>query len=145
VSTDPVEPTPAEVDEHVRVLLARLDRKLAEGDRAQGLATVLALLQETGKSPTVQERLARLADTLTERQGRSSRARKVSVSMPEDIAAAVQRRVGRGAFSQYVTAAVTEKLELDLLAELSTLLEADHGPVPEELLAEAEAAWPDGD
>ncbi|GGM76991.1 hypothetical protein GCM10010106_24280 [Thermopolyspora flexuosa] len=30
-----------------------------------------------------------------------------------------------------------------LLAELAELLEAEHGPVPEDLLAEAEAAWPD--
>jgi Arc/MetJ-type ribon-helix-helix transcriptional regulator len=70
--------------------------------------------------------------------------RKVSVSMPEDLTAAVQRRVGRGAFSQYVTAAVTHQLELDMLAELSGLLEADHGPVSETLVEEAEAAWPDG-
>ncbi|MDA3648098.1 hypothetical protein LZ318_22120 [Saccharopolyspora indica] len=71
------------------------------------------------------------------------RARKVSVSMPEELTAAVQRRVGRGAFSQYVTDAVARQLELDLLAELSGLLDAEHGPVAEELLAEARAAWPD--
>ncbi|KAA5837009.1 hypothetical protein F1721_04060 [Saccharopolyspora hirsuta] len=71
------------------------------------------------------------------------RARKVSVSMPEELTAAVQRRVGRGAFSQYVTDAVSRQLELDLLAELSGLLDAEHGPVPEEFLAEARAAWPD--
>ena len=70
-------------------------------------------------------------------------ARKVSVSMPEDLTAAVQQRVGRGKFSQYVTQAVTRQLELDLLTELSELLTAEHGPVPEEYLAEARAAWPD--
>lgn len=72
-------------------------------------------------------------------------ARKVSVSMPEDLTAAVQQRVGRGKFSQYVTEAVARQLELDLLAELSELLAAEHGPVPEEYLAEARAAWPDGE
>jgi Arc/MetJ-type ribon-helix-helix transcriptional regulator len=72
-------------------------------------------------------------------------AHKVSVSMPEDLTAAVQRRVGRGKFSQYVTEAVARQLELDLLAELSELLAAEHGPVPEEYLAEARAAWPDGE
>ncbi len=71
------------------------------------------------------------------------RARKVSVSMPEELTAAVQRRVGRGEFSHYVTDAVARQLELDLLAELSDLLEAEHGPVPEDVLAEARAAWPD--
>jgi Arc/MetJ-type ribon-helix-helix transcriptional regulator len=37
-------------------------------------------------------------------------ARKVSVSMPADLTAAVQRRVGRGKFSQYVTEAVARRL-----------------------------------
>jgi Arc/MetJ-type ribon-helix-helix transcriptional regulator len=73
----------------------------------------------------------------------SGPARKVSVSMPEDLTAAVQQRVGRGKFSQYVTEAVTRQLELDLLSELSELLASEHGPVPEEYLAEARAAWPD--
>ena len=63
--------------------------------------------------------------------------------MPEDLTAAVQRRVGRGEFSHYVTEAVARQLELDLLGELSALLEAEDGPVPEELLAEARQSWPD--
>jgi Arc/MetJ-type ribon-helix-helix transcriptional regulator len=69
-------------------------------------------------------------------------ARKVSVSMPEELTAAVQQRVGRGKFSQYVTEAVARQLELDLLAELAGLLTDEHGPVPEEYLDEARAAWP---
>jgi Arc/MetJ-type ribon-helix-helix transcriptional regulator len=72
-------------------------------------------------------------------------ARKVSVSMPEDLTAAVQQRVGRGKFSQYVTEAVTRQLEMDMLDELSALLTSEHGPVPEEYLAEARTAWPDGE
>jgi hypothetical protein len=69
-------------------------------------------------------------------------ARKVSVSMPEDLTSAVQRRVGPGKFSQYVTEAVARQLELDLLAELSELLASEHGPVPAAYLAQARAAWP---
>ena len=65
--------------------------------------------------------------------------------MPEDLTAAVQQRVGRGKFSQYVTEAVTRQFELDLLGELSELLTAEHGSVPEEYLAEARAAWPDSE
>jgi hypothetical protein len=72
-------------------------------------------------------------------------ARKVSVSMPENLTAAVQERVGRGKFSQYVTEAVTRQFELDLLGDLSELLTAEHGPVPEGYLAEARAAWPDNE
>jgi hypothetical protein len=63
--------------------------------------------------------------------------------MPEDLTAAVQRRVGRGEFSQYVTEAVARQLELDLLGELSALLEAEHGRVSDDLLAEARQSWPD--
>lgn len=69
-------------------------------------------------------------------------ARKVSVSLPEDLTATVQSRVGPGKFSQYVTEAVTRQLEQDLLAELAEVLTAEHGPVSEEHLAEARAAWP---
>jgi Arc/MetJ-type ribon-helix-helix transcriptional regulator len=72
-------------------------------------------------------------------------ARKVSVSMPEDLTTAVQQRVGRGKFSQYVTEAVTRQLELDLLDELSELLTAEHGSVPEEYVAEARGAWLDSE
>lgn len=74
---------------------------------------------------------------------RLGKARKVSVSMPEELTAAVQKRVGRGEFSQYVTEAVARQLQLDLMAELSDLLEDEYGPVPEEFIAEAKAAWPD--
>lgn len=74
-----------------------------------------------------------------------SRARKVSVSMPEDLSAAIQERVGRGEFSRYVTEAVARRLEQERLAELVAEYEAEHGPVPEELLAEAEASWPDAE
>lgn len=73
------------------------------------------------------------------------RARKVSVSLPEGLTAAVQERVGKGEFSHYVAEAVARQLELDLLAELATSLEDEHGPVPDEYLAEAEAAWPDAE
>ncbi|MFE3460568.1 hypothetical protein ACFXKD_23735 [Nocardiopsis aegyptia] len=73
------------------------------------------------------------------------RSRKVSVSMPEDLTSAVQERVGRGEFSRYVSVAVARQLEADLLTELVELLNAEYGPVPDELLTEAEAAWPDAE
>ena len=71
------------------------------------------------------------------------RVRKVSVSIPEDLTDAVRDRVGRGAFSQYVTAAVARQLEVDMLAELAAVLEAEFGPVPEDMLEEARREWPD--
>jgi len=84
-----------------------------------------------------------IADRIVAEVKYSGAARKVSVSIPEDLTAAIQERVGRGKFSQYVTEAVSRQLERDLLAELSASLAAEHGPVPEEYLAEARAAWPD--
>lgn len=75
----------------------------------------------------------------------TGRARKISVSMPEDLSDAVRERVGRGEFSRYVTEAVASRLEADLLAELVGLLDEEHGEVPEDLVAEAEGAWPDAE
>ena len=107
---------------------------------AAGLAPLLAPQGHSGTRPP---------DVVTGRIAAEIKyagpARKVSVSIPEDLTAAVQQRVGRGKFSQYVTEAVARQLGLDLLAELSELLAAEHGPVPEEYLAEARAAWPDSE
>jgi hypothetical protein len=72
-----------------------------------------------------------------------SRVQKVSVSMPEDLAAAVRERTGAGGFSRYVAEAVEEKLRLDRLDDLSAYLEAKFGPVPEEVVQEMLRQWPD--
>jgi len=71
------------------------------------------------------------------------RVQKVSVSMPEDLAAAVRERTGPGGFSRYVTEAVEEKMRLERLEELSAYLEAKYGPIPEDLIREAMREWPD--
>jgi len=72
-----------------------------------------------------------------------SRVQKVSVSMPEDLVAAVRERIGAGGFSRYVAEAVEEKLRLDRLNDLSAYLEAKYGPVPEEVIQEVLREWPD--
>jgi hypothetical protein len=71
------------------------------------------------------------------------RVQKVSVSMPEELSAAVRERTGPGGFSRYVTEAVEERLRQQGLDELSAYLEARYGPVPEELIQEAMREWPD--
>jgi Arc/MetJ-type ribon-helix-helix transcriptional regulator len=71
-----------------------------------------------------------------------SRVQKVSVSMPEDLVAAVRERTGAGGFSRYVSEAVEEKLRLDRLDDLSAYLEEKYGPVPEELIQEVLREWP---
>ncbi|MFB9853785.1 hypothetical protein ACFFMR_25710 [Micromonospora andamanensis] len=120
-----------------------------EGEATLHLISELASALNDPESapPEIRAALARLLADPSARSGRRlrlvSRARKVSVSMPEDLTAAVQQRVGRGEFSQYVTEAVARQLELDLLAELSALLEAEHGPISDEALDEARRSWPD--
>jgi Arc/MetJ-type ribon-helix-helix transcriptional regulator len=128
--------------EHVRSMIRAVAalQMVSTPEVAAGLASLLAPQGRSGTRPP---------DIVTGRIAAEIKyagpARKVSVSIPEDLTAAVQQRVGRGKFSQYVTEAVARQLELDLLAELSELLAAEHGPVPEEYLAEARAAWPDSE
>jgi hypothetical protein len=71
------------------------------------------------------------------------RVQKVSVSMPEELTAAVRERTGPGGFSRYVTEAVEERLRLDLMDEYAAELEAANGPVGPEELKEAMREWPD--
>ena len=109
-------------------------------DRPESALEVLFALQVLLGAPDDPEGIAGRGRVRVEPAGT---ARKVSVSMPEDLTSAVQRRVGRGKFSQYVTEAVARQLEVDLLTDLSNVLAIEHGLVPPEYLAEARAAWPD--
>ncbi|GAA2993278.1 hypothetical protein GCM10020229_02200 [Kitasatospora albolonga] len=63
--------------------------------------------------------------------------KKYSVSMPEEVAEDVRNRVGKGAFSAYVTAAVERQIERDRLAELVDDHERRHGTVPDTTVQEA--------
>jgi hypothetical protein len=73
----------------------------------------------------------------------SGKVRKVSVSMPEELAEAVRTRTGAGGFSHFVTEAVGREMRRALLGELIDELEAEYGPVPRELFDEAGREWPD--
>ena len=73
------------------------------------------------------------------------RVQKVSVSMPEDLAAAIRERIGPGGFSRYVTEAVERRFRHDRLGDLLDELDAEFGPVPAEILQWAERQWPDHD
>jgi hypothetical protein len=70
------------------------------------------------------------------------KVRKVSVSMPEELTEAVRARTGAGGFSRYVTDAVQEQMRLDLLDDLSAELEAEFGPIPEEIREQTRRTWP---
>ncbi|HEX9065709.1 MAG TPA: hypothetical protein VF843_11420 [Streptosporangiaceae bacterium] len=70
------------------------------------------------------------------------KVKKVSVSMPEELVDAVKSRAGAGGFSRYVTDAVQEQSRLDLLDELSAELEAEFGPIPEDIREQTRRTWP---
>jgi len=72
-----------------------------------------------------------------------SRVQKVSVSMPEELTAAVRARTGPGGFSHYVSEAVEERLRLELMDEFAAELAAANGPISPEELEEAMREWPD--
>lgn len=131
---------PVQPDDRMRELSGHI-RALMSCEPAE-LAQLVSSIDLDDSSRSVLE--AAFAARVSSDLRHSSPARKVSVSIPEDLTKAVQQRAGRGKFSQYVTEAVARQLEVDLLAELSDVLAAEHGPVPPEYLAEARAAWPDG-
>jgi hypothetical protein len=68
---------------------------------------------------------------------------RVKIAMPEDLITAIRERVGKAKFSEYVTAAVSNRLRLDLLDELSADLQARHGPPSEAGVSEAAKLWTD--
>jgi len=84
------------------------------------------------------------AGVLAEESGKlhGGRVRKVSVSMPEELAEAVRARTGSGGFSRYVTAAVDREIRDDLLGDLAAELEAEFGPIPEEMRKQTRRMWP---
>jgi hypothetical protein len=73
------------------------------------------------------------------------KVRKVSVSMPEELTEAVRARTGAGSFSRYVTDAVQEQIRHDMLGDLIAEFEAEHGPIPDDLVEKAMSQWPDYD
>lgn len=86
-----------------------------------------------------------MARTAQPKASPPARAEKVSVSLPSDLSAEVRRRVGQGGFSRFVAAAVRRQVERDDLDALLAEMDAVNGPVPEELFAEVDDLWPDGD
>lgn len=75
---------------------------------------------------------------------REGRTTKLSVTVPELLAAAVRQRTSAGNVSGYVTDALIRQIELDRLGELVDLLAETSGghPTAEELAC-AEAQWLD--
>jgi hypothetical protein len=74
----------------------------------------------------------------------SSGTEKLSVTVPEGLAARIRERAGRGNVSAYVTHALLRQLEHDRLGDLVTELERIHGAVTDDELAAARSEWPRG-
>jgi hypothetical protein len=133
--------------------MSAAERKRDDADRGTGAETLSTLeealrraLASAPRDQVVKCIAATLpAEVLVDESVRlhESKVRKVSVSMPEELADAVRARTGAGGFSRYVTDAVQEQVRLDLLDDLVADFEAEYGPIPEEHLREAMREWPD--
>lgn len=66
---------------------------------------------------------------------------KVSLSIDEDVLAEARARAGRRELSSYVNEALRRQLQRDRLAELLAEMEAESGPVPDEVMEEARRPW----
>jgi Arc/MetJ-type ribon-helix-helix transcriptional regulator len=133
--------------------MSAADRKRDDADRATEPAEALSALEEVlrqalasaPRDQVVKAIVAALpAEVLVDQTARlHGKVKKVSVSMPEELADAVRARTGAGGFSRYVTDAVHEQIRLDLLDELAAEFEAKFGPVDENLVQQAMREWPD--
>ena len=118
-------------------------------DRAEVLSALEANLQEAlalvPRDQVVRTIVTTLpVEVLIDESSRlhESKVRKVSVSMPEELTEAVRARTGAGGFSRYVTEAVEREIRHDRLGELLDELEAEYGPVPEEVREQTRRMWP---
>jgi hypothetical protein len=68
-------------------------------------------------------------------------AAKLSVSVPEELARTVRKRVGARGLSGFVTRAIKHELEREQLGAFLAELDAEFGVVGKNTLAQAKAAW----
>ncbi len=66
---------------------------------------------------------------------------KVSLSIDEDVLAETRDRAGRRELSSYVNEALRRQLQRDRLVELLAEMDAESGPVPDEVMEEARRLW----
>lgn len=66
---------------------------------------------------------------------------KVSLSIEEDVLAEARERAGRRELSAYVSDALRRQLQRDRLGELLAEMEAESGPIPDDVLEEARQLW----
>ena len=69
-------------------------------------------------------------------------AAKLSVSVPNDLAKAVRKRVGTRGLSSFVARAMRHELEREQLGIFVAEMDEVVGSVSKKALAEARSAWP---
>lgn len=72
----------------------------------------------------------------------SQPAAKLSVSVPQELATAVRRRVGPRGLSGFVARAMAHELEREQLGAFLSELNETNGPVSKSALAKARRVWP---
>jgi hypothetical protein len=133
--------------------MSAADRKRDDAGRGTGPAEALSTLEEALRqalaSAPRDQVVKRIAATLPAEvlldQGtrlHESKVRKVSVSMPEELADAVRARTGAGGFSRYITEVVGREIRHERLGELLDELEAEYGPVPPDIREQTRRMWP---
>lgn len=66
---------------------------------------------------------------------------KVSLSLDEDVLAEARARVGRRELSSYVNEALRWQLQRDRLVELLAGMDAESGPIPDDVMEQAREPW----
>jgi Arc/MetJ family transcription regulator len=66
---------------------------------------------------------------------------KVSLSIDQEVLAEARARAGRRELSSYVNEALRRQLQRDRLVELLNEMDAESGPVPDDVLEEARRPW----
>jgi Arc/MetJ family transcription regulator len=66
---------------------------------------------------------------------------KVSLSIEEEVITEARARAGHRELSSYVTDALRRQLQHDRIGELLAEMEAESGPIPDDLLEEARQLW----
>jgi hypothetical protein len=129
------------------------DRERAAADRRTNAADALSALEEAIRQALAsapRDQVVKCivtalpAEVFLDQGARlhESKVRKVSVSMPEELADAVRTRTGAGGFSRYVSEVVEREIRHERLGELLDELEAEYGAVPPEIREQTRRMWP---
>ncbi len=66
---------------------------------------------------------------------------KVSLSIDEDVLTEARERAGRRELSSYVNDALRRQLQRDRLGTLLAEMDAESGPIPDDVMDEARKPW----